>query len=180
MKESSKQQDKILIIKASQGEAEAFGAIFDKYHKSIYRFIYFKVSSQEVAEDLASQSFLKAWEQISLGAKVKNFSSWLYRIARNLVIDYYRSRQKDELPLIYEMEGIANEPQFDPDTNLTEQELKKVLFSLKNDIREIIVLRYIEGLSIKEIARITEKSPVNIRVIIHRALKQLQNNLQKK
>ena len=169
------ENDKYLIFKAIKGQGESFGALFDKYSNKIYRYIYYKVSRKEVAEDLASQCFLKAWEHISQKQTIiKNFQSFIYKIARNLIIDYYRSREKEELPLIYQMEQNSEILSFAPDVNLDKEELEKILFKLKPDIREIIVLRYIEGFSIKEIAKIVDKSTGNIRVIIHRTLNELQ------
>ena len=179
MRESSESQDKILLLKASQGDAEAFGLLFDKYSKKIYRFIYFKVSNPEIAEDITSQCFLRVWEQIGTEQKIRKFQSWLYRVARNLVIDYYRSRQKEELPLIYSIEQLESElPNINADQELDLKQLEKLLFTLKSEVREIITLRYIEELSIKEIAKIVDKSPANVRVIIHRALKELQKHVE--
>lgn len=178
MKETSESQDKLFYFKAKQGDAEAFTSFFDKYSKKIYRFIYFKISNKELAEDLASQCFLKAWEQIARGQRIKNFQSWLYRIARNLVVDYYRNREKEELRLIYQLEEAGTEDKFNPDENLDREQLEKLLFLLKSEIREIVVLRFIEQLSIKEIAKIVDKSAANIRVIIHRALKELQEKIK--
>lgn len=178
MKETSESQDKLLYLKAKQGDAEAFTLLFDKYSKKIYRFIYFKVSSKELAEDLASQCFLKVWEQITNGQPIKSFQAWLYQIARNLVVDYYRNREKEELRLIYQLEEAGIEDKFDPDENLDREQLEKLLFFLKSEIREIVVLRFIEGLSIKEISKIVDKSSANIRVIIHRALKELQEKIK--
>jgi RNA polymerase sigma-70 factor (ECF subfamily) len=173
MKDDTENKDKYLIIRTNQGDTEAFGKLFDKYNAKIYRFIYYKVSSAEVAEDFTSQCFLKIWEQISSGVKVKSFQSWMYKIARNLVIDYYRTREREELPLIYQQEEIQAEVTVDPDKNLDKDFLEKILLNLNVEIREIIILRFIEEFSIKEIAKIVDKSPANVRVIIHRALKEL-------
>lgn len=173
------ENDNILILKAKQGDAESFGALFDQYSDKIYRFIYYKVSKKEVAEDLASQSFLKTWEQIALGVKIKNFQAFIYKIARNLVIDYYRSREKEELPLIYQIENTEESLKFSPDENLDKIQLEKILLSLKGEAREIITLRFIEGYSIKEVAKIIGKTTSNIRVIIHRTLKELNKYVDK-
>lgn len=179
MKESREFQEKILLYKACQGDSDAFGVFFDKYSKRIYRFIYYKVPIAEVAEDLTSQCFLKVWEQISAKVRVRKIHSWIYRIARNLVTDYYRGREKEELPLIYPSEQQDGEmPKFDPDQELDLKQLEKILFALKGEAREIIVLRYIEELSISEVAKIVDKSQANVRVIIHRALKELQNYIK--
>lgn len=173
------ENDNILTIKASQGDSNSFGLLFDKYSKKIYRFIYYKVSIKEVAEDLTSQCFLKIWEQISIGTKIHHFQAFCYKIARNLIIDYYRSREKEELPLIYQIEHKEAEKfQFSPDENLDQEQLEKILLNIKSDIREIVVLRFIDELSIKEIAEIVDKSPSNVRVIIHRALKELNKYIK--
>jgi RNA polymerase sigma-70 factor (ECF subfamily) len=173
------ENDKILTLRAGHGDAEAFGILFDRYSKRIYRYIYFKVTVKETAEDLASHCFLKIWEQINNGLKVKNFRSLVYRIARNLVIDYYRTREREELPLIYQLEQESEEKlevKFDED--LKQEQLEKILLNLKSEVREIVLLRFVDELSIKEIARIVEKSSSNIRVIIHRALKDLNSYLK--
>ena len=166
--------ENLLLFKASHGEPEAFGLIFDKYGNKIYRFIYFRVKNQETAEDLASQTFLKIWEYILAGKKIREFQAFAYKIARNLVVDYYRSRDKEELPLIYTEEEIEESIKVDPDTAINQEILEKLLRTLPDEQREIIVLRYIEDLSIKAISKIVDKSPGHVRVIIHRSIKELR------
>ena len=178
MKETQDFQEKILLLKVSQGDSDAFGIFFDRYSKKIYRFIYYKVTIVEVAEDLTSQCFLKVWEQISTGMKIRRIRAWIYRLARNLVNDYYRGREKEELPLIYPEQLDGEILKFNPDEELDLKKLEKILFILKGEAREIIALRYIEELSIGEIAKIVDKSQANIRVIIHRAIKELQNYIK--
>lgn len=180
MQEPLEQNDNYLLLKATQGDAESFGLLFDKYSSKIYRFIYYKVSNKELAEDLASQAFLKAWEQLAGGQKVKAFQAWLYRIARNLVVDYYRSREKDELALIYQSEVIDSDEKFkfEPDETMDREELESLLLGLKNEVREIVMLKYLEELSIAEIAKIVDKSVGNVRVILFRALKDLYDKIK--
>lgn len=180
MQEPLEQNDKYLILKAFQGDAECFGLLFDKYSSRIYRFIYYKIVNKELAEDMVSQCFLKAWEQISGGQKVSAFQAWIYRIARNLVIDYYRTREKEELPLIYQedIEAQQSAEIYDPEAALDRETLEKLLLGLKSEVREIVVLKYIEDLSISEIAKIVDKSVGNVRVILHRAIKDLQSKLK--
>ena len=168
-----KDNEKLLLIQATNKDSEAFGLLFDKYSNQIYRFIYFKVRTKEIAEDLSSQTFLKVWEYLSGGGSINQFKAFIYKTARNLVIDYYRSREKEELPLIY-CEDIEDEVKINPDKEIDKAALEKLLVSLKIEQREIIVLRYIEELSIKEISKIVDKSPGHIRVLIHRAFKELR------
>lgn len=170
--------EKIVVLKALQGNKEAFGYIFDKYSKKIYRFIFFKVSTHEVAEDLASQVFLKVWEHILNKNKIKNLQAFIYQVARNIVIDYYRSKEKEELPLIFDESDKQISTNFTGEDFLSKKfendTLIKIINKLKGSYREVIVLKYIEELSISEIAEILEKSKVNIRVLLHRALKEIK------
>jgi len=166
--------ENLLLFKASQGDSESFGLIFDRYGNKIYRFVYFRVKNKEIAEDIASQTFLKIWEYISSGKKIKQFKAFTYRTARNLIIDYYRSRENEELPLIYLEDEIEDNIKVDPDKAIDREMLEKLLRTLPDDQREIVVLRYIEEFSMKEISKIVDKSPGHVRVIIHRSIKELR------
>ncbi|MBU1036696.1 RNA polymerase sigma factor [Patescibacteria group bacterium] len=178
MSNDNKYSEKLLIFRAINGEPEAFGSLFDLYSRRIYRYIYFKVSNEQLAEDLASQAFLKVWEYIYKGKRIKNFKSFIYQTARNLVIDYYRSREKKELPLIYISEELVDEIKVDPDQEIDREALKKLLNTLNTDQKEIIILRYIEEMTIREISNIVDKSTGHVRVLIHRALKDLRKYIK--
>jgi RNA polymerase sigma-70 factor (ECF subfamily) len=171
--------DSLLLLRFANGETNAFGEIFDRYHKPIYRFIYFRVGFEEVAQDLTSIVFTKLLERVSQSRF--SFISfrlrpYLYQIARNVIVDYYRSKDKDDLPLIYSDEASFVSEKRLLDKAVSNAELEYSLRSLPSDIREVIILRYIEGLSIKEVAKIVDKTPEAVRVIIHRAIKRLQIN----
>jgi len=167
-----------------------FGKIYDKYVDKIYRFIYFKVSSPEITEDLCSETFLKGWlafkqramEQQAMGhGKIENPPAFLFQIARNLVKDYYRERDKVEVISTEYYPRIT-----DPRMNLEEKiakdselnRIKEALMKLNNEeYREAIVLCYIEDLPLFEVAKIMEKSEGAMRVTLHRALKALRREL---
>ena len=172
--------NQIYLLQASSGDAEAFGKIFDNLGKSIYRFILFKVSFRhEVAEDLTSQVFLKVWEVVadSEAKRIKNLTAFLYQVARNLVIDYYRQLGKEELPLLYDLpeESITQNTNIE----ILPSEVEKMLSELSGESREIIWLKYVEGLSVKEICQIVDKSSGAIRVILHRTKKELKAKITK-
>lgn len=173
----SKYPEWLIWLLIKQGDQQALAEVFDRLAKPIFRFIYFKVSSSEVAEDLASQVFLKFIEQLknNPALKVSSLKAYLYRIAKNLVIDYYRTREKEELPLIYSDDQIPDSLVFDPTIEYEINELEKIINSLKAEYKEVMILRHIEGMSINEIAKILDKTSGNIRIILHRALKQLQD-----
>jgi len=176
-------QEKILIGKLKLKDKEAFGELYDLYLDKIYRFVYFKVSSVPEAEDLTSQIFLKIW-QLSLEGKIKvgqSFQAFLYKIARNIVIDYYRSSrnkvQSVSLDQVAEItdDKVVNQEQ-EMEREIEKEDLEKKLKKLKSEYQEIIILHYLNELSIKEIADILNKKKGNVRVILHRALKALKEN----
>lgn len=169
--------DQIYLLQATSGNPEAFGKIFDHLGKSVYRFILFKVSLRhEVAEDLTSQTFLKVWEHIADpdSKRIKNLIAFLYRVARNLVIDYYRQAGKEELPLLYDLpeEAVRSSAA----REILPSEVQKMLNELSVESREIVWLKYVEDLSVNEICDIVQKNSSAVRVIIHRAKKQLKAN----
>jgi len=167
-------------------QREIFSGIYDEYIDKIYRFIFLKVSSQETAQDLTSETFLRGWEAFQRSQnpnpgemKIENMQAFLYQIARNLVTDFYREKGKNQI-ISAENLRIA-----DPQANLEEkakfssdfEQIKVSLADLKEDYQEVIILHYINDLSIKEIAKTLNKPEGTIRVILHRGLKELREIL---
>ena len=158
-----------------------FGKIYDKYIDKIYRFVFLKVNSQEIAQDLSSDTFLKCWEVYKSGSRIDNIQAFLYRIARNLVIDHYR--QKDRVQFV----SFENSPIIDPGPSLEAKIalnsdlaiIKTAIPNLKEDYQNVVVWRYLEDLSIPEIAKITDKSEQATRITLHRALKALKDEVNK-
>lgn len=158
-----------------------FSKIYDRYIDKIYRFIFLKVSSQEIAEDLCSETFLRGWETFREDQnKIENPQAFLYQVARNLVIDHYREKGRTQIV------SADYVPIADPRANFEEKSflnsdlarIKVVLADLKGDYQEVIIWHYIDDLSISEIAKMENKSEGAVRVMLHRALKTLQNNLE--
>lgn len=166
--------EKDIILRAITGEASAFGLLYDHYQPQIYRFVYLKVSHREEAEDLTHQVFLQGWQGIAAyHYEALPFSSWLYRIARNKVIDYYRVRKihipVHDLELAAETEGIAP-----LDRALDMKRVRRALALLKPIEQDVVILRFIEELPVKETARALQKTPLAVKLIQHRALKHLK------
>ena len=172
-------KDKILLARLKTKDTDAFAEIYDLYVTKIYRFIYFKVSSVEEAEDLTSEVFLKSWQYISEGKKIENMNALLYRIARNAVIDFYRSRAKTEAleENISGDQAVSEDDLKNIEISLDFADMEKSLRDLKDEYREVIVLRFVDELSIKEIADILEKNKGTVRVLIFRALQALKQLL---
>jgi RNA polymerase sigma-70 factor (ECF subfamily) len=164
-------------------DKQAFIEAYDLYIEQIFRFIYFKVGDRDEAEDIASMVFLKCWNYIYEGnlGDYQTLKSLLYKIARNTIIDHYRKTQhRQNIPL----DDIAQTTAaIDTEPNPEEQaatafDFQKVmeekLPQLKEEYREVIVLRFINELSIAEISSVIGKTNGNVRVMIHRALESLQ------
>ncbi len=176
------EDERNLIMEAKGGESEAFGRLYDYYLPAIYRFILLKVGHREEAEDLTHQVFLKAWQNISgFTEKGFPFSSWLYRIARNAVIDYYRKSK----PVVSIDEDIILEQLIiHPDITAldSKKDIARIMASLRElkDIeRDVVIMRFVEDLSVKEIAITISKSEGAVKVIQHRALNKIKIILAK-
>ncbi len=158
-----------------------FSKIYDQYINKIYRFIFLKVSSTEIAQDLTSETFLRGWRSFESGKNIENIQAFLYRIARNLVVDFYRNKGK--VQIVSADSGRIEDPQADPEEkaefNSDMLLIQRAIAQLREDYQNIIIWHYIEDLSVREIAKIMGKSEENTRVTLHRALKSLKNKLQK-
>ena len=157
-----------------------FSKIYDQYVTKIYRFIYLKVSSQEVAEDLSSEVFMRTWETYrSESTRIENIQAYLYQIARNIVADHYRTR-KIKIVSVEETVEIIDEADTLQDQALVSMEMdrvQKALATIQDDYQNLIIWRYLDELSVPEIAQITGKTEENVRVGIHRALQALKGKV---
>ena len=172
----------LLFRITARKDPDAFGKAYDEYINRIHRFIYFKVSSPEEAQDLASETFLRAWQYLQEGKPIKQLSPFLYGIARNLVVDHYRKKvtsisadQISESAALSDM-GMAK---MKLETNQEYGALISAIAKMKEEYREIVHLRYLDELTIGEIAQILGKTKGNIRVTLHRASKTLRDIINK-
>ncbi len=182
-----KVEEKLLLYKIKKNDKQAFIKAYDLYIDQLYRFVYFKVGSREEAEDLCSAVFLKTWNYILANSlkDEKTLKALLYKIARNLIIDHYRKNSSRETVSLDGGDGIqiTDEKQdasrdFEIKADLLVLETK--LPELKDEYREIIIMRFINELSVKEIAEILGKTRGNVRVLIFRAVGALKDLVNKK
>lgn len=175
--------ERLLLYRVSRGDAEAFSPLYDAYVDKIYRFVYLKVATPQDAEDLTAETFLKVWHYVRDGKKVSYFQALLYRTARNLVIDFYRKRGSGVFESIDEAEVVVadrvdltleEKMNLKINLNLVEKHLRQI----KDAYREVIVMHFLNELSIKEIAGILESSPGAVRVMLHRGIKALRGNMK--
>lgn len=173
-------EEEILLLKIKHGDQQAFATVYDTYVDSLFRFVAFRVRTQELAQDITSELFLKLWQYLTQNneARVKNLRAYLYQVARNLIADHYRSEQKT-LPLEEAIDvGITHAPgQLSPEMRLSLRDIENALTKLKDEWQEVVILAYVEGLKPHEISVIINKSPAATRVILHRALQELKKLL---
>lgn len=170
-----------LVRQAVQGDAQAFGALYNLYLDAIYKYIYYRTGKALVAEDLTERVFLKAWSGIgNYEQRGIHFSSWLYRIARNTAIDYYRTK-REEVPFAIDPPTLAEEEGLTPEQLLLSKEevkeLQRAISQLPEEQQQVIILRFVEGLSYVQVSEIMGKSEGACRVIQHRTLMALSRLL---
>jgi RNA polymerase sigma-70 factor (ECF subfamily) len=173
--------ERTLVERAIARDKEAFGALYDRHVVRVYRHIYYMVGNPAEAEDLTGQTFLQAWEAIErYQIRGAPFSSWLLRIAHNLGVSYLRSkREKVQLPETLQDQKSRNNPEEAVQTNLDGERVREAILGLRDEQRQVIILRFIEDLDYKEVAEIVGKSVAAVRVIQHRALNALRKQIHR-
>lgn len=175
------QEEEKIVQKAKQGEEDAFGLLYDEYLPKIYRFVLLKVGRKADAEDLCHQVFLSAWKNIrTYESRGFPFSSWLYRIAHNSVIDFWRT-QKTHIDIeLVSAEHFSEEPEMERLFDISEEFgiVRKMLKKLKEEEESLLIMKFVDELPNKEIAEALGKSEGAVRVMQHRALKQLKQHMK--
>lgn len=169
------------IIRAvQQGDTAQFATIYDTYAKDIYRFVYIKISHKEIAEDLLSDIFIKVIDQIHrFNPNTASFRTWLYRIARNTVIDYYRTHKTT-----VDIDGEDTQPVPGSD-NLEEAtharlllaDVQKQMKLLTQDQQDVLLLRVWYGMSYEEIAQVLKKNATACRMMYSRGVSVLKEHI---
>ncbi len=158
-------------------DAQAFGEIYDHYVDTIYRFVFFKVGNKTDAEDIVSEVFLKTWQYLQNSKNpIQNVRALLYTISRNKVVDLYRSRSQEKFEPIEFAENLVTQKNLSEELDLQDevQKLVRDIRLLKQEYQEVLLLRFVEELSLKEVAKVIGKKQTNVRVMIHRAIKKLE------
>lgn len=182
---NEKEEILILVRKAKDGDNLAFDQIYQHHFTPLFRYVYFRSRNREDAEDLIQTVFLKCFKALPRFQEKENpFSSWLYKIARNTIIDYYR-KKKDEILSnpIESLEKLKDTVSIGP-TRLVEQTenkkiVQRVIEQLSKEQREVIILRFINDMSIQEIAKLLNKTREAVRALQYRGLKTLKEKFKK-
>lgn len=154
-------------------DTAAYGQLYDLHAERIRRFLVFKVPRHEDAEELTSEVFLRGWEYMTT-SHVDNCNALFFRIARNLVADFYRKYHPNEGIELAEDVANADSLQDSVATKIASDDLVERLRFLKGEYREVLVMRYLSEMNVGEIASALEKTPNSVRVLLHRAKRALQ------
>ena len=166
--------EKALLYRAQTGDRAAAETLYERYYLEIFTYLFYRVSDKSTAEKFSAEVFVRMIRQLPKFANNKiTFLAWLYDIARDLV---------DEKHLTYQPELITSE-MMDPDFDLEDQSASHsftlAIRHLNNQEKSIIVHRFVEGKSVKDLVKITKKSERAIQSLQHQALKSLQTALER-
>lgn len=169
-------------MNGSNIHSDIFRKVYDDNVSALYRHAYFRVFSKTLAEELVQEAFLRFWEYSEAGKEVLNPKAFLYKTLTNLIIDNSRRKKESSLDELMEDSAWA-EPGY-TDENIHEikfafEEVKTVMSSLPKDAQDLIVMKYIDDLDIREIADVLKTSPNNVSVKLHRAMERLKKAVAK-
>ncbi len=179
----NKQEDEKALIDRAKTDPVAFGKLYKKYVERIYNYIYYRTGSTKDAEDLTGKVFFKAMNHIQ-GYKHMGlpFSAWLYRIAHNLVANYHRDRSRKQEVSIEHIPGrVLPQTELQPETHLVRnQEVEDLLATIRElapNRQELLILKFVDNLSNREIGQIMRKSEGAIKSLYHRTLLELREKM---
>jgi RNA polymerase sigma-70 factor (ECF subfamily) len=162
-------------------EEEAIGTVFDMYYPLIYRYIYHHVRHQPTAEDLTGEVFTRMLEQlVKGGGPDRNLKAWLYRVAYNLIVDNSRRQvHRDHEPLPEQVLSVERKVDEQVHQNLLKERAQAALDTLTPKQRTVIVLKFLEGWSNREVSRVMQTSVGAVKALQHRGLASMQRYMQR-
>jgi RNA polymerase sigma-70 factor (ECF subfamily) len=170
-------EDAVLAVRAGKGDTAAFGALYDRYVEAVYRYVYYRVRNDAEAEDLVSDVFMRALRAIPRYEPRQAFLAWLYRIARNAVIDRAR-RSRVQVSFEDALAHPGADQVIEPDAGLLalsdKEAVRQAIARLTPLQQEVIVLRFVEGYTTSEIAQLVGKREGTVRGIQFRAMEMLR------
>jgi len=175
------QDEKNLVQKARQGDKEAFAQLYESHFDKIYRYVVIKIGNRTEAEDMTQQVFIKAYESIgSYQYQGFPFSSWLFRIAHNQIVDYIRKESKKPTVQLDESLPIMGEsdPQGEVELKINIEQVVIATKQLTRAQREVVSLRFAGGLSISEVAKVMGRSENAVKALQHSAILALRKVLK--
>lgn len=169
-----------LVQQAQKGDKDAFGQIYKLYQKKIYRFSYYMIQDQQLAQDITQNTFMKAWKALPFFSFNKNgtIQAYLFKIARNLAIDYQRKKKDVALDVIADIMPSSENLEELVMQKEKQEIVSRALKTLEKEEKQIVVLRYFEEMSYEQISKILGKKEGAIRVYLHRILRKLREEIK--
>ncbi|WP_085942318.1 RNA polymerase sigma factor [Actinomycetospora chiangmaiensis] len=168
------------LVRATQdGNVDAFGTLFDRYHDVVFRFVFYRLGDRGVAEDLTQETFVRAFRRISsVSYQGRDIGAWFVTIARNLVLDHVKSSRYRLEQATPEITDVAPDqhrpgPESEVIAGATHEELLRCVAKLGDDQQECITLRFLQGLSVSETAHIMGRNEGAVKALQHRAVRRL-------
>ncbi len=168
------------LVQCSQNDIRAFTELYEHYFPRVYKYVYYRIGERTVTEDLVSTIFLRVVERIeSYRERNGEFSPWLFRIAHNVVVDYYRKKARSEVPLEESAIEIINTRFTERQVieQLSDEDILAQISLLADREREIIGLKFGAGLDNGQIANLLNVSDNHVAVILYRAMKKLRQRI---
>jgi|SRR5579884_68071 len=167
------------IKKAQKGDKAAFGEIYHLFYRKIYRYCYYNLGSEDTAFDICQETFLKAWKALESFSLEKggSFQAFLFRIARNLIIDLSRKHKEIPIEIFEETLEIDQDVEGQVDRKDNQKMVRKALEKLNDLDKQIVMLFYFEEMSGSEIAKVLNMKEGAMRVRLHRSLKKLKEEI---
>ncbi len=171
-----------LLKRARQWDEDALAHIYDTFAPAIYRYIYRRTGHQNTAEEITAETFHRFLVALKRGGgPTEHLSAWLYRVAHNLIVDFYRRQPPQEPASLDELEEMPAEPESGVARVERQMEVAQARAALRQLTplqQQIITLRYLEDLSHEEIARVVERTEGAVKALQHRALDNLRRILE--
>jgi RNA polymerase sigma-70 factor (ECF subfamily) len=171
--------DEPALVRAAQTDAQAFGALYDRYVQRVYRYCYYRTNHAPDAEDLTAQIFMAALEGLPRYRQDGHFGGWLFAIARKKVADFHRRTSHPQVPLDESVRPpIHTDLAVDVEKSQRRERLLKQIQALAEDERDLIHLRYVAELSFAEIGRTLQKSEEAVKKSLYRLIARLKQELE--
>lgn len=165
--------------KRRENKSREFAKSYEDFADAIFRHCFFRVSNREIALDLTQETFTKTWDYIFAGKEIDDIRSFLYKVAGNLIIDYYRKKKSTSLDLLQEDGFDLRDDDHEKIRDFSEgQEILRVVEKLDDGHKTVIIMRFVEGFTPKEIANVLDVTENVVSVRINRGLKKIREILK--